>query len=83
MGGEVGVDYSLRLKRELGKNRAVWIAGYSNDVMDYIPSLRVLREGGYEDGGNMRYIPSKPHPGLWAETVEDRLYELSARWIDY
>jgi len=25
--------------------------GYCNDVMSYIPSLRILREGGYE--GNM------------------------------
>jgi len=45
----VVVDYSLRLKRELA-GPAVWVAGYSNEVMAYIPSLRVLREGGY--GGN-------------------------------
>ena len=68
MGGEVGVDYSLRLKRELGKNRAVWVADYSDDVMGFIPSLRVLREGGYEGGDNIRYIRSTPHPGPWAET---------------
>lgn len=73
LGGEVVVDYSLRLKRELGKNRAVWVAGYSNDVMAYIPSLRVLREGGYEGGGAMRYVRSTPHPGSWAETLEKRL----------
>ena len=73
IGGEVVVDYSLRLKRELGKNRAVWVVGYSNDVMAYIPSLRVLREGGYEGGGAMRYIRSTPHPGPWAETLEKRL----------
>ena len=83
IGGEVVVDYSLRLKRELGKNRAVWVAGYSNDVMGYIPSLRVLREGGYEGGGNMRYIRSTPHPGPWAETVErhliNRVYTLVNR----
>ena len=75
MGGEVVVDYSLRLKRELGRNRAVWVAGYSNDVMCYIPSLRVLREGGYEGGGAMRYIRSTPHPGPWAETIEGRLID--------
>ena len=50
IGGEMVVDYSLRLKRELGKGCAVWVVGYSNDVMGYIPSLRVLREGGYEGG---------------------------------
>ncbi len=75
IGGEVVVDYSLRLKRELGKNRAIWVAGYSNDVMAYIPSRRVLREGGYEGGGAMRYTRSTPHPGPWAESIEQRLVE--------
>jgi hypothetical protein len=45
---EVVVDYSLRLKRELAGNPAVWIAGYSNGYFGYIPSKRVLEEGGYE-----------------------------------
>ena len=75
IGGEVVVDYSLRLKRELGKNHSVWVAGYSNDVMGYIPSLCVLNEGGYEGGGNMRYIRSTPHSGPWAETVVECLIE--------
>jgi len=75
IGGEVVVDYSLRLKRELADNRAVWVAGYSNDVMAYIPSRRVLREGGYEGGGAMRYTRSTPHPGPWAESIEKRLIE--------
>ena len=44
LAGEVVVDYSLRLKKELGK---IWVTGYANDVMAYIPSLRVLKEGGY------------------------------------
>ena len=70
LGGEVVVDYSLRLKREL-TGTAVWVAGYSNDVMGYIPSVRVLKEGGYEAGGAMRF--STTHPGPWAESVEERI----------
>src|SRR5262249_38432177 len=50
LGGEVVVDYSLRLKKELGPENT-WVAGYANDVMAYIPSVRVLKEGGYEGGG--------------------------------
>jgi hypothetical protein len=46
LGGEAVVDYSLRLKREFGPS--TWVAAYANDVMAYIPSLRVLKEGGYE-----------------------------------
>eukprot|EP00913_Durusdinium_trenchii_P008922 g8388.t1 len=45
LGGEVVVDYSLRLKKELGAGR-VWVAGYANHVMAYIPSERILKEGG-------------------------------------
>ena len=70
LGGEVVVDYALRLKQELA-GPAVWVAGYSNDVMAYIPSLRVMKEGGYEAGGAMRY--SVTHPGPWAESTEERI----------
>lgn len=69
MSGEVVVDYSLRLKRELpGEN--VWVAGYSNDVFGYVPSQRVLKEGGYEAGGAMLYTS---FPGPFTEDVEERL----------
>lgn len=69
LGGEVVVDYALRLKRELHP-QAVWVAGYANDVMAYIPSLRVLREGGYEGGGAMLYYGL---PSPWAEDVEETI----------
>ncbi|MFM8471884.1 MAG: neutral/alkaline non-lysosomal ceramidase N-terminal domain-containing protein [Limisphaerales bacterium] len=70
LGGEVVVDYALRLKKEL-TGPAVWVAGYSNDVMGYIPSVRILKEGGYEGGGAMRF--STTHPGPWAESTEERI----------
>jgi hypothetical protein len=69
LGGEVVVDYSLRFKRELDMPM-VWVAGYSNDVMGYIPSLRILKEGGYEGGGAMLY---GSHPGPWSDKVEDTI----------
>ncbi len=47
LGGKVVIDYALRLKRDLGPT-PVWVAGYSNDVMAYIPSERVLKVGGYK-----------------------------------
>ena len=48
LGGEVVQDYAIRLKKELPAARTLWVAGYTNDVMAYIPSARVLKEGGYE-----------------------------------
>lgn len=65
LNGEVVVDYGLRLKREFDKTR-MWVNSYSNDVPCYIPSERVLKEGGYEGGGAMIYYlrPTKFAPGL-------------------
>ena len=69
LGGEVVVDYDLRVKREYaGRNLSV--AGYSNDVMCYIPSLRVLKEGGYEADSSMIYYGK---PGQWTEAVEEQI----------
>ncbi|HVC94649.1 MAG TPA: neutral/alkaline non-lysosomal ceramidase N-terminal domain-containing protein, partial [Pirellulales bacterium] len=66
LGGEVVVDFALRLKAELGRERT-WVAAYTNDVMAYIPSRRVLAEGGYEGGGAMVYYGL---PTIWAPEVE-------------
>ena len=69
LGGEVVVDYDLRIKREFG-SRGIIVAGYSNDVMSYIPSLRVLKEGGYEADDSMIYYGL---PGPYDEEVEDHV----------
>ena len=58
--GEVVVDYVLRLKKEFDPAR-LWVTAYANDVPCYIPSERILREGGYEGGGAMvYYAPADP-----------------------
>ncbi len=67
LAGEVVVDYSLRLRGRYGWND-MWVAGYSNDVFAYIPSLRVLKEGGYEGGGAMI---GYGQPGPFGESVEE------------
>jgi hypothetical protein len=67
LSGEVVVDYALRLAREY-PDRRMWVAGYSNDVFGYLPSARVLKEGGYEGGDAMIYY-GRPAP--FAEGVED------------
>jgi hypothetical protein len=71
LAGEVVVDYSLRLKAELA-GPPVWVAGYSNDVFGYVPSLRILQEGGYEGGDAMRYTNL---PGPWAPSIEKRVVD--------
>jgi neutral ceramidase len=78
LGGEVVVDYSLRLKRNLGSSRT-WVSGYCNDVMAYVPSLRVLKEGGYEGGGAMVYYGL---PGIWSDKVEEAIIAEVARQFE-
>jgi hypothetical protein len=70
LGGEVVVDYALRIKKEFGSEGMI-VAGYSNDVMAYVPSLRVLKEGGYEPVDSTTYYGV---PGPWAEDVEERIF---------
>jgi hypothetical protein len=70
LGGEVVVDYDLRLKKELGGGPTLWVTGYANDVMAYIPSLRVLKEGGYEADSSMIYYGM---PTKWGPAIEEKI----------
>jgi len=70
LGGEVVIDYAIRAQREFGKANLV-VLGYSNDVPCYIPSLRVLREGGYEANDSMIYYGQ---PGPFADDVEETVF---------
>lgn len=68
MGGEVAVDYSLKFKDKYGPK--TWVAGYTNDVMAYIPSRRVWEEGGYQAGAFYVYgLPAV----RWCPDIEDRI----------
>jgi hypothetical protein len=75
LGGEVVIDYQLRLKAEFGQER-IAVLGYSNDVMGYIPSKRVQREGGYEAGDALVYFSQ---PGWFTEQVEDLVMAAARR----
>ncbi len=67
LAGEVVVDYALRFKSRYGWDDT-WVAAYANDVFAYIPSLRVLKEGGYEGGGAMI---AYGQPAPFRESVEE------------
>ncbi len=68
MGGEVVIDFSIKFKKQHGAR--LWVTSYCNDVMAYIPSLRVWNEGGYEGGGAMLYYGL---PSRWDSTVEQQV----------
>jgi neutral ceramidase len=75
LGGEVVVDFALRIKRNLGSSRT-WVSAYCNDVMAYIPSKRVLTEGGYEGATAMIYYGQ---PTVWSDEVEEAIIAAVAR----
>ena len=68
---EPNVAPFLELKKELGED-STWVTGYANDVMAYVPSERILKEGGYEGGGAMLYYQM---PSPWKSGVEQKLVD--------
>ena len=76
LASEVVVDYSLRLKSELDAER-LWVGAYSNAFPCYIPSERVLAEGGYEGESAMLYFgpPTRFAPGV-EQLVVDTVHRL-------
>lgn len=70
LGGEVVVGYATRAKQEFTGTDLI-VAGYSNDVMCYIPTKKVLQEGGYEGRDSMIYYGQ---PGPFTDEVEETIF---------
>jgi hypothetical protein len=75
--GEVVVDFSLRLKKDFDRRR-LWINAYANDDPCYIPSERILKEGGYEGGDAMIYYDV---PTRFAAGVEQPIIDAVSRQL--
>ena len=75
--GEVLVDYAVRLKHKYDPQRT-WVNAYANDVPCYIPSERILREGGYEGETAMRYYD---RPERFAPGIERRILTAVAKTV--
>ncbi len=70
LGGELVIQYAIELKKIFGQE--IFVMGYANDVMAYIPSEIILQEGGYEgESSHMVYgLPAK-----WKEGIETNILE--------
>lgn len=76
LGGEVCVDYTLRCQAAFGPR--VWVNGYANDVMAYIPSRRLWEEGGYQAGAFEVYgLPAT----RWCADIEERIIGTVTRLV--
>ena len=65
--GEVVSDYVPLVAETIGPER-LWVAGYSNQVFGYLPSAKVVEEGGYETLGLV-----SAHVGWFSADVEQVL----------
>ena len=70
LGGELVVEYAIGFKRLFGQD--IFVMGYANDVPAYIPSITILREGGYEGSGSQRVYGL---PSDWSEAIEPIIYQ--------
>jgi neutral ceramidase len=77
LAGEVVIDYSIRLRKEIDPD--LWVLGYCTDVMAYIPSERVLKEGRYE--GETSMIPHGK-PSKWNAGLEDKIVAKTRELLD-
>ena len=65
LGGEAVIEYAIQLKRIFGQD--LFVLGYSNDVMAYIPSTAIISEGGYEGASS---VMTTDLPSTWASDIE-------------
>lgn len=66
LGGEPVIEYAIQLKRIFGQD--VFVLGYCNDRMGYIPSTAILQEGGYEGASSI--MGGSELPSTWASNIE-------------
>lgn len=71
MGGEMVVDYGRHLKRVLAADHP-WTIGYAYEVPCYIPSARLIKEGGYEADSSLTYYG---YYGPFRCEIEQRLFD--------
>ena len=70
LGGEPTIEYAIRLKQLFGQDS--FVLGYSNDVMAYIPSVTILKEGGYEGYTSQMAFGL---PSRWKLTIEEQIFQ--------
>lgn len=69
--GETVVDYALAVEK-LADPARLWIAGYCNDKIGYLPSRRVAEEGGYEAQGLTKGFGG---PGFFSPAAEEAVLD--------
>jgi neutral ceramidase len=71
LGGELVVQYAIDLKKLFGPG--IFVMGYTNDDMAYIPSETILKEGGYEGESSQRVygLPAKWNSDIQVKIINE------------
>jgi neutral ceramidase len=69
-------EYVPLLKKAIG-SQTLWTAGYCNDVSSYLPTVRIMDQGGYETRGFI----ANTHAGWYARDAEQTLVEAVAKMV--
>ncbi len=70
LAGETVVGYAIGLKKMFGPD--TFVMGYCNDIMSYIPTKKIIKEGGYEGLIAQRVYGL---PGPWDLSIESVIFE--------
>ncbi len=82
--GEPVAEYATLLRKALGPD-GLWIAGYNNDCFGYLPTARVVEEGGHEAIGVTLWAWSRnlsPMVGFFEPRVQDVVVDAVRRLAD-
>ncbi len=80
---EVVSDYANQLYGAL-PDAPLWVAAYCNDFFGYVPTARIVREGGHEFIGVTTYLWGKDlntQVGFFSEEVEKVLMDTTLRMV--
>jgi len=75
LSGEVVSEYVPLIQRAVGPGN-LWIAAYCNDAFGYLPTKKILQEGGYETRGLI------PEAGFFAPEAEDAVVAAVGRLVE-
>ncbi|AMV38407.1 neutral/alkaline non-lysosomal ceramidase N-terminal domain-containing protein [Planctomyces sp. SH-PL62] len=82
--GEPVAEYATLLRKALGPD-GLWVAGYNNDCFGYLPTARVVEEGGHEAIGVTLWAWSRnlsPMVGFFEPRVQDVVVDAVRRLAD-
>ncbi|WP_337176572.1 hypothetical protein [Paludisphaera sp.] len=82
--GEPVAEYATLLRQALGPDR-LWISGYNNDCFGYLPTAKVVAEGGHEAIGVTLWAWSRdlnPMVGFFEPRVQDVVVDAVRRLAD-